>query len=192
MMERKQSFSLKYLLMILILFVTLSAAAGTLAGSLQASAASISKKNVRIVKGQTTKLRIKGASGKVKWKSNRKAVAVVSSTGRITAKRKGTAVITATVGKKKYTCKVKVFNKLTKKQAEKAVAAYCEEQGVQFWYATEKGKNGKYNVWVHYGTGAQGKYVVNTKTGKVNIYEPYGFSSITPEFTDSFSALKYL
>lgn len=97
--------------------------------------------------------------------------------------------IPAKVGEK---IKLPIYNTLTKKQAEKAVAAYCNKQGYQFWYSTEIRKDGNYNIWVHYGTGAQGKYVVNRKTGKVNIYEPYGFPGIKPEKTGSFSALKYL
>lgn len=46
----------------------------------------------------------------VKWASTDKSVVAVSQTGRIEAKKKGTATITATVGGKKYSCKVTVKN----------------------------------------------------------------------------------
>ena len=45
---------------------------------------------------------------KVKYKSSDTSIATVSASGRITAKKKGAATITVTVGKKKATCKVKV------------------------------------------------------------------------------------
>ena len=48
-----------------------------------------------------------GVSGIYKNSSNKK-VATVTSKGKVTAKKKGTATITATVSGKKYTCKVTV------------------------------------------------------------------------------------
>ena len=52
---------------------------------------------------------------KITWKSSNTKVASVNSKGVVTAKAKGTAVITAKIGKKKYRCKVKVWQKTTKK-----------------------------------------------------------------------------
>ena len=52
---------------------------------------------------------------KITWKSSNTKVASVNSKGVVTAKAKGTAVITAKIGKKKYKCKVKVWQKTTKK-----------------------------------------------------------------------------
>ncbi len=69
----------------------------------------ISAKSVTITKGFTYKLSVKDAGGKVTWSSNKKSVASVDSKGKVTAKKKGTAVITAkTAGGAKLTCKVKV------------------------------------------------------------------------------------
>lgn len=76
----------------------------------QTDPVSISKKKVTLVKGKSTTLKIKGTNQKVKWTSSKKSVAAVSSKGKVTAKRKGTAIITATAGSKKYTCKVTVKN----------------------------------------------------------------------------------
>lgn len=72
------------------------------------AAASISDKNVSLVVGEQKKLSVKGASGTVTWSSNKKSVADVSKSGVVTAKKAGSAVITAKVGKKSYTCKVTV------------------------------------------------------------------------------------
>ena len=52
---------------------------------------------------------------KITWESSNTKVATVNSNGVVTAKAKGTAVITAKIGKKKYKCKVKVWKKTTKK-----------------------------------------------------------------------------
>ena len=65
--------------------------------------------------GQTKTIKIKGAKLKVKWSSSKKSVATVKSTGKASAKiraiKKGKAVITAKMGKKKFTCKVTVKKK---------------------------------------------------------------------------------
>ncbi|MBO5372890.1 MAG: Ig-like domain-containing protein [Lachnospiraceae bacterium] len=66
----------------------------------------INKQSVRLIKGQTTKLKLNGAKGKVKWKSNKKAVATVSKKGMVKARKKGNAKITANYAGKTYKCKV--------------------------------------------------------------------------------------
>ena len=73
---------------------------------------SISKTKAYVAIGKSTTLSVKNTSQKVSWKSSSTSVASVSSNGKVTAKKKGSATITATVGslKKKYTCKVIVDN----------------------------------------------------------------------------------
>lgn len=72
----------------------------------------ISKKSVTMKVGQTLKIKIKNAGKKkVTWKSSKKKIAKISKKGVITALKKGTAKITAKVGKKKFTCVVKVKSK---------------------------------------------------------------------------------
>ena len=63
--------------------------------------------------GQKYKLKLKGVKGKAKWSSSKKSVVTVkaaknSKSAVITAKKPGSATITATVGKKKLVCVVKV------------------------------------------------------------------------------------
>lgn len=51
---------------------------------------------------------------KATWKSSNPKVATVSSKGKVTAKKKGTATITAKVGKTTYKCKVTVLRPISK------------------------------------------------------------------------------
>ncbi len=69
---------------------------------------SISKSTISIVAGNTSRLNIIGISSGITWSSSNKSVASVSSTGVITAKKAGTAVVTARVNGQIYTCKVTV------------------------------------------------------------------------------------
>lgn len=64
-------------------------------------------------KGQKYTLKLKGVKGKAKWTSSKKSVVTVKAAKNgksavITAKKPGSATITATVGKKKLVCVVKV------------------------------------------------------------------------------------
>lgn len=64
-------------------------------------------------KGQKYTLKLKGVKGKAKWSSSKKSVVTVKTikngkSAVITAKRPGSATITATVGEKKLVCVVKV------------------------------------------------------------------------------------
>lgn len=64
-------------------------------------------------KGQKYTLKLKGVKGKAKWSSSKKSVVAVKAAKNgksavITAKKPGSATITATVGEKKLVCVVKV------------------------------------------------------------------------------------
>ena len=72
------------------------------------AAAKMNKTKATLIKGQALQLKVNGNSKKVKWTSSRKNVATVNSKGKVVAKNKGTAVITAKVGKQKYTCQITV------------------------------------------------------------------------------------
>ncbi|MCC8100702.1 MAG: Ig-like domain-containing protein [Clostridiales bacterium] len=76
--------------------------------SVQAATVEISETSATLIKGQTLKLKITGTSDTVTWKSSRKSVAKVSASGKVTAKKKGTTTITATVNGEKYKCKITV------------------------------------------------------------------------------------
>lgn len=65
------------------------------------------KTKVSLGVGAETTLKLTG-KGKITWKSSNKKIATVSKKGVVTAKKAGTATITATCNGKKATCKVKV------------------------------------------------------------------------------------
>lgn len=73
-----------------------------------ATAIKLNKTKLSLNVGDTAKLKISGTKSKVTWASNKKTVATVDKTGKVTAVKAGSATITATVNKKKYTCKVTV------------------------------------------------------------------------------------
>lgn len=86
----------------------------TMAVPLQTKAAAkvgLNKKSVTLYVGQNITLKLKGtSSADQKWSTSKKSVAEVDSKGKVTAKKKGQAKITVSVGGKKYQCKVKVKN----------------------------------------------------------------------------------
>ena len=90
-------------LLILVIFAIFTSAVSVSA----ASASGINRKTAQITAGKTVQLSVKD-KGKITWSSSRKAVATVTTKGKVTGKKAGTATITAKVGKKKYTCKVTV------------------------------------------------------------------------------------
>ena len=94
----------KHLSIILALVIALSSSVI----AVNAKSVKMNKTKITLNKGETYQLKLNGTSKKVKWKSSKTSVAAVTSKGKVTAKKKGTAKITAAVGKKKYTCTVKV------------------------------------------------------------------------------------
>ncbi len=94
-----------------ITVITVLAVMFTLTMPMTAQAKSTPKLNktkISLNVKKSYQLKITGVSKKVAWKSNNKKVATVSKTGKVTAKKKGTAVITAKVSGKAYKCKVTV------------------------------------------------------------------------------------
>lgn len=100
----------------LVLVLAIPVIPSTIMGTVTVEAAvqKINKKKLTMKKGEKKKLKIIGAKKAVKWKSSNKKVASVSKKGMVKAKKKGTAVITAKTGKKRFRCKVKVKNSLPK------------------------------------------------------------------------------
>ena len=93
------------------------------------AAGKMSKKNLYLVRGQSYKLKVKGVSGRVKWKSGNPYVATVTSKGKVKAHKVGVAIISAKVGKKTYTCKVRVSKKYTNEKIFSMIKKYYKAKG---------------------------------------------------------------
>ncbi len=104
---------MKQLAIVLTIALVLAGMAGS--GAVAAKKAKISNSKLTLKMGQSKKLSVRNLTKKqkkkVKWSSSNKKVASVSKSGSVKAKKKGTAKITAKVGKKKYVCKVTVTAK---------------------------------------------------------------------------------
>lgn len=83
-----------------------------------------------IYKGKTYTLKVKGTKKKVKWSSSKRSVAKVSSKGKVTARKNGTAYIYARVAGKKLKCKitVKTFDKKVTKVTSVRYKKYIRGQ----------------------------------------------------------------
>lgn len=82
---------------------------------------SLNKTNVSITKGKTYQLKLQGTSQKVTWSTSNKSIATVTSSGKVTAKKKGTVYIKAKVQGKTYSCKVTVKNPSVKITPKKGI-----------------------------------------------------------------------
>ncbi|MBS7008405.1 Ig-like domain-containing protein [Anaerostipes sp.] len=96
----------KKLLSIIVMIILVLAV--TPSNNAEAASIKLNKKSITITKGKTYTLKVKGTKKKAKWSSSKKSVATVSKKGKVTGKKRGSATITAKIGKKKYKCKVKV------------------------------------------------------------------------------------
>ena len=97
-MKKWKKFSVILLAMILALAMAVPVSAATV---------KINKTNVTICTGQTMQLKMDGTKAKPKWSSNSRN-AIVDNAGKVTAKARGTATITAKIGKRSYRCLVTV------------------------------------------------------------------------------------
>lgn len=74
----------------------------------EAATVKLNKTKLTLYTGDSYTLKVKGTSSKVKWSSNKKSIATVSSKGKVTAIKAGKVKITAKAGTKKLRCTVTV------------------------------------------------------------------------------------
>lgn len=83
-----------------------------LTGSVQAAAPKLTAAKKTLVVGKTCTLSLKNNTKTVKWSNSQKSVVTMkklkNNSVKLTAKKKGTAVITAKAGKKTYKCRITV------------------------------------------------------------------------------------
>ncbi len=133
----------------------------------------LNKKNITIMMGKTSRLKLKNNKKKVKWRSLNKKIVTVTKKGLVKGKSEGKTTIVAKVGKKKYKCKVrvrdpkKVYINLDYDKKREYIYTVDELQWVNnvltkvsnvhaeylvfdMSYSMEKNENGRYNVIVNY------------------------------------------
>lgn len=84
----------------------------------------LSNTSITLVVGKSKKLKLQNTSGEATWSSSKASIAKVDSNGKVTAKKQGTAKITANLYGKKYTCKVKVVKKFKLNSTGMKIIAY--------------------------------------------------------------------
>lgn len=103
----------------------------------------ISDTSISLKVGMGKKLTVKGAGwADPTWSSSNKKIAKVSRNGDVVALKKGTATITAKLGKKKYRCKVKVtggnsFNTKTSDYADYKFWGDAAIWPTKIWYTSD-------------------------------------------------------
>lgn len=68
----------------------------------------INRESLELKAGETYRLKIKGSLSFVSWKSSNKKIATVSMFGKVTAKSRGSTIITAKIKGKTLKCKIVV------------------------------------------------------------------------------------
>ena len=102
----------KFISVLLCIFVAMTCMTISVNAS---SKVCLNKTSLSMRVGNTYTLKLKGAKGKVSWKSSTKSVATVNSKGKVTAKKVGKSTILAKYKNKTYKCKITVIKTLAKK-----------------------------------------------------------------------------
>lgn len=103
---RKRIFYVACITLCLLFVVTYSG--GNVANAATTSSPVLSKTKLTLALGEQKLLQVKGTSEKVTWTSSNTKVVRVTKKGVVKTRRVGNATVTATVGKKNYTCQVTV------------------------------------------------------------------------------------
>ena len=179
--KRKIRINGKVLLFLCILFLTgiLERAHIVYAAELPESAGApevyLSETEVSMAPATTKTLKLIGAPAAVKWSSsNQKVAEVDASSGKVTAKAKGTTVITATCKKKKYTCTVTV-----------AYKKHTAADGMR--YKDASGSFGRTGRWFKKSVGG-GKYYFTNTDGSAIYFKVVGSKYVNINFVSKVSA----
>jgi hypothetical protein len=107
----------------------------------------LDKKKIVIQEGVIKRIKLKNASGKVKWSSTNKKIATVTSKGKIKGVHEGTAYIVAKYKNKKYKCKVTVkANSNSVINPETTLITLQKGESCAILIHTDKGKDISYHT----------------------------------------------
>lgn len=140
----------------------------------QAAWIGLSKSSLKLAVQQSTVLSVTGTTKQATFtSSNTKVAAVGKKSGRVSAKKAGTATITAKIGKKAYRCKVTVTEGEYKKLYREFLAANSRSCG-KFYVLNVDKKGVPELITIPKGTGAIIQYDVYTiKNNKVVLAGTY-------------------
>ena len=142
LMNLKKKF-VELLCMVSILVMTIS-----ILNIQNVSAATIARLNISskiITEGESFNLKVIGSKSTPSWKTSDKSIAKVSKSGKVTAIKKGEAVITCTVNNKKLTCNVFVEPYIENKP-DITLEYYTEFDGYTSLILIELRNNGTKNL----------------------------------------------
>lgn len=122
-----------------------------------AAKVALNKTSVSLKAGKTATIKVTGTTAKATFKSSKTSVAKVSSKGKVTALKKGTATVTVKVAGKTLKCKVKVTTSPKIKIGKKKFSA-------KKTYTVKKGKTLKIKV-TGKAKAIKNKFKVNKKKG---------------------------
>lgn len=168
----KKKKMLPALLLLLCLLFAMSAS--VFAASKASVQLNKSKASVTVGKSITLKATVTGKSQTVKWKSSKPSVASVNSKGKVTAKKAGTATITAKANGKTAKCTITVKKKTTSyvKQGEYGQIGDAPKAGTigagDFVTVLKVSDSKIKFVAEHYGVNGSPIYQTNVITAKVS------------------------
>lgn len=113
------------LVLLLTILFTMSLVAFMPVKAEAAGKVKLNKTKVLLELGQTSQLKVKNTTSKVKWSTSDKKIVKVSNKGVLTAKAVGMAKVTAKVNGKKYACKVTVVDYSGMSIEQKDVISYA-------------------------------------------------------------------
>ena len=105
---KRASIAVVFMLVLSMVTTSFLPVFGNYASAEAATSVKLNKTKIAMNVGKTYQLQVSGSSATATWSTSKKAVATVSTAGKVTAKKAGTATITATVNEKTYSCKVTV------------------------------------------------------------------------------------
>ena len=141
--------------------ITCKTATGTAICTVTVADMDISTNYVEVCAGDTTTLKVSGAKGPVTWKSAKKSIATISSTGKVKGVSVGETYVVAKVAETKFKCTVKVTSTPT---------TYENFRAAQNTYLRDNYKDKKKLLAIYKYTYVKVKKVVYTDTytwGKV-------------------------
>lgn len=168
--------------------------------NVKAASLKLNRNKIALTSGQSYNLKVMGTKKKVKWSSSKKSVVTVNGNGKVTAKGKGSAVITARVGKQKLICKVTVKRALISASATSCKFTNTKRKAIKVTYNGDDSiyfENSNNSVvtcnWSKKWSGNTTTLYVTPKnngTAKIKIYDDSKKKTVTINVTVNASALK--